>query len=285
MVPRPVATTRAKTSTSTTSAPARGGEHVVDQDQPTALDIRLPLWGHPERALHIDGALALVEADLLRGGADPLQGLEQNRHARNGGNRVRERCGLIEPARPQPAPMQRDRHERIGIGGEFPPGTRHPAAHHGRKIEPVAVFEAVHQFARDVVVTDGGAGAIVGGRVGDRLRRQEPRTGIVGEGNAETRAVGRLDEMQFRPAFRAQGSAIAQRHAAGGAQRRQCGAECETEGAAQRRECACEARSLGDSRFHFQFRHGLAEQPAPAAYSLPRLRGRVGEGAFAPRVL
>jgi hypothetical protein len=66
--------------------------------------------------------------------------------------------GLIEPARPQPTPMQRDRHERVRIAGEFPAGLGHPAAYHGREIDPVAVFEAVHQLAGDIVVAHCRAG-------------------------------------------------------------------------------------------------------------------------------
>jgi hypothetical protein len=58
--------------------------------------------------------------------------------------------------------MQRHGYKCIGVADELPPHARHPLAKHGCKVQPVAVLELVHEFARDVVVAHGGAGAVVG---------------------------------------------------------------------------------------------------------------------------
>ena len=55
-------------------------------------------------------------------------------------------------------------------------------------------LKRMHQRAGDVVVAHRGAGAVIGRRIGDRLHRQQAGAGIVGERNAEPRAIGRLDE-------------------------------------------------------------------------------------------
>jgi len=90
---------------------------------------------------------------------------------------------------------------RVGAGlreepraEQFPAGARHPAAHRGGEIGAILVFQGVHQRTRDVVIAHRGPGARVGRRIGDRFHRQQAGAGIVGEGDAEPRAVGRLDE-------------------------------------------------------------------------------------------
>jgi hypothetical protein len=107
--------------------------------------------------------------------------------------------------------MQRHRQERVGIGGELAAGARHPTSHHRRQIEPVAVFEGEHQRAGNIVIALCGARAVIGRRVGDRLHRQQAGTGIVGEGDAEPRAVGWLDQREPRPAIGAQADAVTKR--------------------------------------------------------------------------
>ena len=65
--------------------------------------------------------------------------------------------------------MQRDRHQRVGLGGELAAGTGHPLAHGGGEVQPVAIFQGMHEVAGDVVETHRGAGAAIGRRIGDRL--------------------------------------------------------------------------------------------------------------------
>jgi hypothetical protein len=55
----------------------------------------------------------------------------------------------------------------------------------------------MHERARDLVISHRGAGALIGRWTGDRLHREHLGTGIVDEGDAEPRAIGRFDERQF----------------------------------------------------------------------------------------
>jgi hypothetical protein len=117
--------------------------------------------------------------------------------------------------------VQWHRNQRICFGEQFASGARHPPPHQRRQIEPVAVFEVVHQRAGDIVVAYRGAGAVTGRRIGDGFHRQQRRPRIVEERDTEPGAVRRLGEGEFRPAGGAQADAIAKRLAAGRAQRRQ----------------------------------------------------------------
>ena len=116
--------------------------------------------------------------------------------------------------------MQRHRNQRVGLLEQIMTGSRHPAAHRGCQIGAVLVFQRMHQRSRDVVIAYGGAGALIGRRIGDGLHRQHAGTGIVDKGNAEPRAIRRCDERQLGPAICADAFAI-DRFAAGDAQRRQ----------------------------------------------------------------
>jgi len=92
--------------------------------------------------------------------------------------------------------------------------------HHRCEVEPVAIFEAVDQRPRNIVEAHGGAGAMIGRRVGNRFHGQDARPGIIHERNAEALAIGAADEGQLRPAGRAQ-AAPHDRFAASRAKRRQ----------------------------------------------------------------
>ena len=190
---------------------------------------------------------------------------------------LRDRLGqqrrLVEAARPQPPPMQRHRHQRIGLVQQFAAGARHPAAHGGREIEPVAVFQRMHQRARDLVVAHRGARPVVGRRVGDRLHRQHARAGIVGERNAEPLAIGRRDERELRPAGRAQAVA-ADRLAAGRAERRQRDIERAPENRAKWRRHAGQPRRVYG--LCNRFLHGLE---AIAVMTSPQQRPRLVNAA------
>jgi hypothetical protein len=116
--------------------------------------------------------------------------------------------------------MQRHRHQRVGLGQQLAAGLADPPPHHRRQVEPVAIFERMDQRPGNLVEAHGGAGAVVGRRVGDGFHGQDARTRVIDEGNAEPLAVGPGDEREFRPARRTQALAV-DRLAAGGAQRRQ----------------------------------------------------------------
>jgi hypothetical protein len=78
----------------------------------------------------------------------------------------------------------------------------------------------MHQCPRYVIEADGGAGTLVGGRVGDRLHGKDAGAGIVDKGNTEPFAIRPADEGELRPAGRAESFAL-DRLAADCAQARQ----------------------------------------------------------------
>jgi hypothetical protein len=84
--------------------------------------------------------------------------------------------------------MQRHRDHHVGALEQLAAGARHPAAHGGREISAVLVFQRMHQRARDLVITHRGSGALVGRWTGDRLHREHVGAGVIDEGNA--RAAG-----------------------------------------------------------------------------------------------
>jgi len=104
-----------------------------------------------------------------------------------------------------------------------------PAPHHWCKVKAVGIFKAVNQRAGNFVESHCGAGAMVGGRVGDGLHGHDARAGVIHEGNAKPHAIGAFNEGKLRPACRAETAAF-DWLAAGGAQRRQSeverGAQC-----------------------------------------------------------
>ena len=160
----------------------------------------------------------------------------------------RQRAGLVVAPAPAAPPVQRHRDQHVGLAEQFAAGPRHPAAHRGREIGAVLVFQRMHQRARDVVIAHRGAGARIGRRIGDRLHRQQIRSGIVDEGNAEPRAIGRRDERQFGPALRADAFA-GDRFAAGDAQRRQRDVEREPRGMRPRAVRAASTRRAAGWRW------------------------------------
>lgn len=117
--------------------------------------------------------------------------------------------------------MQWDGDDGIGLGDDLGAGPDHPSGHPAREIEAIAIFEAVHEPPRDIVEDRNGAAAIEGRRVGDRFRRQRALAKIVGEGRAETHAIGSLDQSELVPACRAKRAGIGHALLAGQAMRRQ----------------------------------------------------------------
>jgi hypothetical protein len=126
--------------------------------------------------------------------------------------------------------VQRNRNERVGFGEDFTPGAADPAAHHRREVEPVPIFEGMHQDARYLVEAHRGAGAVVGRRISDGFHGQDAGAGVIDEGNAKPLAIGSGDEGKLRPAGRTEPLAF-HRLAADRAQARQS----DIEGCAQQR--------------------------------------------------
>ena len=129
--------------------------------------------------------------------------------------------------------MQRHGHQRIGVADDLAAGGRHPAPHGRGEIKAIAVFQRMDQSAGDIVVAHGGAGAVVGRRVGERLHRRHARPRIKGERDAQPLAVGWRDEGELGPAGGAE-AITADRLAAGGAKLWQRHVDDEAERRAQR---------------------------------------------------
>ncbi len=141
-------------------------------------------------------------------------------HAALARNHVRQRTGLVVAPAPAAPPVQGNRHQHVGLIKQFLARPRHPAAHGGREISAVLIFQRMHQRARDIVIAHRGAGALVGRWIGDRLHRQQFGAGIIDKGDPEPRAEGWRDKRQFCPARGADPLAV-DRFAAGNAQCRQ----------------------------------------------------------------
>ena len=130
--------------------------------------------------------------------------------------------------------MQRNRHDARRHPPADPAGARHPAAHGGCEIEPVAIFEGMHQRAGDVVIAHGGAGAA------DRRadRRSPASTGCRGRDRRrrECRAARRRAARWARASTsrRRTGRRSADHIAAGRAERRQRDIERQPQRRAQR---------------------------------------------------
>ncbi len=240
-----MSTTRANTSTSTCAALARSSARaqasvVAPEVRTSSIRMTRRPWISALRSAAtlkapwtLAGALRPGQPDLLLGRADAPERLGGQFHAALARNHPRQRAGLVVAAAPAAPPVQRNRHQHVGLVEQFLARAGHPAAHRGRQIGAVLVFQRMNQRAGDVVIAHRGAGALVRRWVGDRLHRQQFRTGIVDKGNAEPRAERRRDERQFGPARRADALAI-DRLAAGNAQRRQRDVEREPR---QMREC------------------------------------------------
>ena len=136
-----LSTTRANTSTSTCAALARSSARaqasVVAPEVRTSsirttrrpCDIGAAFGGDLEGALHIAGALRPRQPDLLLGRPDAPQRLGGQLHAGLARNHPRQRAGLVVAAAPAAPPVQRHRHQHVGLVEQFLPGARHPAAH------------------------------------------------------------------------------------------------------------------------------------------------------------
>jgi hypothetical protein len=190
---RPPSATLAKTSTSTWCAPARN--RALAQPSAVAPDVTtsstrislrpatsaLPSAGTRNAPWMLAARCARESPTCWGGRFYPLERVRRDRHAARLGYGSRQQRRLIETPRPMPPPVQRHRHQRIRLGQQLAAGLGEPAAHHRREIEPVAIFERVHQRARYLVETHRCAGAPVSRRVGDRLHGQNAGPGIVDE--------------------------------------------------------------------------------------------------------
>ncbi|MNT52155.1 hypothetical protein D3C72_1891660 [compost metagenome] len=105
--------------------------------------------------------------------------------------------------------MQRHRDDRVGGSDGAVARPHHPLRHHWRKIGAVAIFQSMHELARDAFVDGNGAQAVEDRRIGDRLGRHRSLPVVMGKWQAEDFAVRSLDQLKCRPAGRADGPVAA----------------------------------------------------------------------------
>ena len=93
--------------------------------------------------------------------------------------RLRQHRRLVVAAREKPRPMQRHRHQQIGLGEKLAAGAPHPARRSaGARCEPVAMLEGQDQPAAVVVVAQRRARAVAGAAARGRSRRTARRRPI-----------------------------------------------------------------------------------------------------------
>ena len=92
--------------------------------------------------------------------------------------------------------MQRNRHEKIGLGQNFTARAGHPSPERFGELHPVVIFQPVHQLPhRAILEISDRPGAGKDRRIGNRLGRQQPVIAkIHGEGRSEPFAKRPLDE-------------------------------------------------------------------------------------------
>jgi hypothetical protein len=248
--------TLANTSTSTFAAPARKSARAQPsavapevKTSSTRTSLRPAIAALPSagtrNAPWIGGPLRPRQPDLLDSGLHALQRRRGYRYPGLRGNCRRQHSRLVEAPRPISPPMQRHRDERVSLGNKLASGKREPAPHHRRKIEPVAIFERMHQRPGNFVETHRGAGALIGRRVGYCLHRQNAGTGIVDEGDAEPLTIGSGDERKLRPTAGTESDAV-DRGAADGAERRERNIERRAQECARRIRRPFNSRRTGE---------------------------------------
>ena len=115
-----------------------GRQHIIDQHQAPAGHLDLVVRRDQKCALDVVGALRSRPSDLLRCGADTFEPAMRDGDAANRRYRAGKNGRLIVSPCQSPSPMQGYWNGRIGIGEKFAASARHPTAHHGCKVEPVA---------------------------------------------------------------------------------------------------------------------------------------------------
>jgi hypothetical protein len=138
-------------------------------------------------------------------------------------------------------PVERHRHDQVGLLEDFSPGARHPRSHGAGKFEAINVFEVMDEPARrPIVIARDGAGSAEHRRIGHRLGRDQPWAAhILGEGRSEPLAIGPLDEAHLAPAGRAERVMGSRGLAAGEAGRRVEDVERAAVGRAKRGDNPC----------------------------------------------
>ena len=190
--------------------------------------------------------------------------------------------------------MQRHRNDGVRVGENVGAGPRHPGPERRGEFASIGILEPMHQAARrPVLEARHRARAPEDRRIGDRLRRQQPRPEILLERRAEPLAERPLDEAHRPPAGGAKRVGLAGRRAAGQARR---GIERIERGAAEAAEQAAQPRAerrrrtelgvAGERRGHegeLSRNFDRGERNLCEKFGAPGTRGATGPGATLPR--
>ena len=121
-----------------------GGNDVVDDDNPLALDPLFPGRVGSEGPGDIALALLRGEPDLACRRPHALEHEAIDGDATQPAGLLRQQRRLVEPPRPQPRAVERHRNEDIGLFKQFLASFDQPPPEQGQALMPVAIFEALN---------------------------------------------------------------------------------------------------------------------------------------------
>ena len=137
------------------------------------------------------------------------------------GDALRQHGRLVESATQQTPAMQWNRENQVGVAEQLLAGLGHPAREQGDPVQPATALEAQNEPATVAVVTQSGAAAVEGRRLGGTTGAERCVDRSVRQGKAAAATPGRSQEAQPAPAFGAQAVGSVDLDAAGETSRRQ----------------------------------------------------------------
>ena len=175
---------------------------------------------------------------------------------------------MVVTAHEKPGPMQRHRHDQVGLGNEFGAGAHHPTGERGGGFGTGAVLETEDRTAAGIVVGQRGTGPGERRRLAHAGAAQRTRSSIVLERQAAGGTPGRRQKPQRRPACNAGRARFVHKDAADETMRRQYQVKREPGGPFQRTGLGfrgfgviqdgrrmCHITSMSDSMIVFNRRH------------------------------
>lgn len=118
------------------------------------------------------------------------------------GERLREPGGLVEAAHGKARPVHRRWRDEISAFEALASGGGHPPGEDRQTIAAAATFQIEDEAARLVIVSQGGAGGIVGGFAAGAGAAHGSGAGVVRQRKAAVRAERLVEELQFAPKLR-----------------------------------------------------------------------------------
>jgi hypothetical protein len=138
-------------------------------------------------------------------------------------DRLRQHGRLVEAPPHQPQPVQRHRRNQIGVGDQLGAGARQPSPEGWCAMGAVAMFEADHQTAAQIVIVQHRPRPVEQGLGANAGPAHRISAGVERVGHAANRALRRGYEFGVDPAFRTQAARCRDQGIAGEALGRQHG--------------------------------------------------------------